>query len=97
MSSYLPTAVDRLFMQLLDMEFYDFDRFCKEYTTKACAFWSDKGGKFGVVSTYVNTFVEHQFSLTLRESHKYASIFTLHTSASGYILSTTFLDLLVVK
>lgn len=50
-----PTAVDRPFMQLLDMEFYDFERFSKEYSSQATAFWQDRGGKFGVVSTYVTS------------------------------------------
>jgi len=40
-------------MQLLDMEFYDFERFSKEYSSQATSFWQDRGAKFGVVSTYV--------------------------------------------
>ncbi|KAK2166118.1 hypothetical protein NP493_1336g00021 [Ridgeia piscesae] len=43
--------VERPFMQLLDMEFYDFERFSKEYSSQATSFWQDRGAKFGVVST----------------------------------------------
>ena len=45
------SAIGRTFVQLLDIQFYDFERFNKEYACQASKMCEQSGAKFGVVST----------------------------------------------